>query len=256
MKRLTIALLAALLLIGSVPAAAQWESYGTVTDVTAIAWLEGGTLSVALANSSNTRTTVTVSTNTVDSWGRPVFASRQVSIPGCTIVLETFYPGTYWRGELDVRVSGGFRGFKVPVQNGDIFQPDSYIVAANTQLNVRVNLDNLLDSSGQTRLVVDDYYTTQGGAQDDRIRIESIGGGLTQVRGTNTIEYVKPYMVLRMKTPNIAGLTTLTFGMRKSEGPSNWWQERIEGPTILVYGRNMRFLGTSSYDDNSGRVAR
>ena len=246
---MTIALLAALLLIGSVR-----RRSGRATELLLTLPIAGsGAYRVLLANSSNTRTTVTVSTNTVDSWAGRCF-SRQVSIQRHTIVLE---PSTReLTGSDDVGFAGGFRGFKVPVQNGDIFQPDSYIVAANTQLNVRVNLDNLLDSSGQTRLVVDDYYTTQGGAQDDRIRIESIGGGLTQVRGTNTIEYVKPYMVLRMKTPNIAGLTTLTFGMRKSEGPSNWWQERIEGPTILVYGRNMRFLGTSPYDDNSGRVAR
>jgi len=116
-----------------------------------------------------------------------------------------------------------------------------------------VDLDFLLQDQGRTRLIVDDYYQTGDGFNQDRIRIESVEGGLRQVRGnSNTIEYEKPSMVLRMKTPQVSYVTTMTFGIRKSDGNS-WRDEYFQGPLLLVYGRNMRFAGPSE-GRSSGRV--
>ena len=252
MRRISIVILLVLAIAFPVGAFSPRDSY--VNNVVAIAWLEGNDLNVAIGNTSNSRTVVTISTSTLDSWGRPVFSNRQVSVPGRTIVLETFNPSTPGRNQQwNLRVGEGYRSSNIPVQTSDFVQPESYVVQANTQWNATVNLDFLLKDASRTRLIVDEYYQTSDGAGRDRIRIESIGGGPSQVRGSNTIEFVKPYLVLRMKTPQVTGLTTLTFGMRKSDGESSWRDEQIDGPIILVYGRNMRYAGPSS---NSGRTAR
>lgn len=251
MRRLLVALLV-IGILGSGVVYAQRGPAAVIEEIAAVAWIDGDELHVAVGNSSYRRITVTISTNTLDSRGRPVFSSRQVSIPARTIVQETFYPNAPRRNEqINLRIAEGVRGFRVPVQQVGAFQVESYVVQANTQWKTTVNLDALLDDSGRTRLVIDDYYTTADGFNQDRIHIESVGGGPTQVRGTNTIEYVKPYLVLRMKTPNISGMTTMTFGVRKVDTTASWRQERVEGPILLVYGRNMRFAGESG---GTGRI--
>ncbi|HKM43374.1 MAG TPA: hypothetical protein VJZ70_05230, partial [Limnochordia bacterium] len=119
---------------------------------------------------------------------------------------------------------------------------------------VSVDLDTLLQDPSRTRLVVDDYYQTADGYNQDRIKIEYLVGGLSQGRGnSNTIEYVKPSMVLTMKTPQVSMLTTMTFSIRKTDG-SSWRDEVFQGPLVMVYGRNMRFGGPGSSSSESGRV--
>lgn len=249
------AILALVLLMCAVPVSAFTlkDSYLS-SNVTAIAWSDGKELSVAIANTSSTRTTVTISTPTLDSRGRQVFTSKRVDLPGRTIVEEIFYPSAPRRNEaLTVQVAEGYRSVGIPVQTVDIMSPESYIVQANTHWTVEVDLDFLLQDSGRTRLVVDDYYQTADGYNQDRIRIESLQGGLSQVRGnSNTIEYVKPSMVLTMKTPQVSNLTTMTFSIRRTDG-SSWRDEQFQGPLIMVYGRNMRYAGSSS---SSGRIQR
>lgn len=254
MRRVRFFLIALLIVVmGSGAVFAQRDTYGYLEDVQAIAWLDGEELNVAVGNTNNRPLTLTIMTSTLDSRGRPVFASRQVTVPARTIVQEVFYPGVPRRNEeIEVRISEGYRSFRVRVQHPGVFEFDSYVVQANTEWTATVDLDLLLDGSGKTRIVIDDYYTTADGSNQARIRIDSIGGGPSQVKGTNTIEYVKPYLVLKMKTPNEPWLTTMTFGLRKVDTTSTWRQERIEGPTVLVYGRNMRFAGASS--GGSGRI--
>ncbi len=253
MRKLTI--IALLILVVSMPTLAfssrdaNWGS-----DVTAIAWFDGNELTVAIANTSNNRATVTISTPTVDSRGRQVFSSLRMDVPGRAIVEETFYPSVPRRNEqIVVSVSEGYRSTNIPVQSVTIMDADSYIVPANTHWTVKVDLDFLLQDSGRTRLVVDDYYQTADGFNQDRIRIESLTGGLSQVRGnSNTIEYARPSMVLTMKTPQISMLTTMTFNIRKTDG-SSWRDEILEGPLVMVYGRNMRYVGATS---SSGQTSR
>ena len=252
MRKFAIIALLLMAVVAPVSAFSPRES-NLSTNLASIAWYDGTELNVAVANTANTRTTVTISTPTVDSRGRQVFSSTRVDVPGRTIVHETFRPATPRRNEqLLVRVAEGYRSTNVPVQITSIMDPESYIVPANTHWTVSVDLDFLLQDSGTTRLVVDDYYQTADGYNQDRIRIESLQGGLSQGRGnSNTIEYVKPSMVLTMKTPQVSNLTTMTFNIRKTDG-FDWRNEEFQGPLIMVYGRNMRYAGTGSSD--SGRV--
>ena len=253
MRRLAITVL--LLIIVAVPVGAFSLRDSYVGNVVAIAWLEGNDINVAIGNTSNSRTTVTISTSTLDSWGWPVFSNRQVSVPGRTIVLETLYPSAPGRNQQwNLRIGEGYRSSNIPVQTSDVVQPESYVVQANTQWNATVNLDFLLKDASRARLIIDEYYQTSDGVARDRIRIESLGGGPSQVRGSNTIEFEKPYLVLRMKTPQVTGLTAMTFGLRKVDGTSSWRDEQIDGPIILVYGRNMRYAGATSSPTEPGRV--
>lgn len=249
-------MMALLLMVFTMPVSAFSPRDSNLSNsVTAIAWSDGDELGVAIANTANTRTTVTISTPTLDSRGRQVFSNVRVDVPGRTIIQETFRPAAPRRNEqLIVRVAEGFRSVDIPVQMADIMNPESYIVEANTQWTVTVDLDFLLQDSGRTRLVVDDYYQTADGFNQDRIRIESLQGGLSQMRGnSNTIEYVKPFMELRMKTPQISDVTIMTFGIRRTDG-SSWRDEFFQGPIVMVYGRNMRFAGAGSSSSGSGRV--
>lgn len=245
-----------LLIVAAVPVSAFSPRDGFGDNVVAVAWLDGEDLQVAIGNTSNSRTTVTISTNTLDSRGRPVFSSRQVNVPGRTIVLETLYPSAPGRNQQwNLRIAEGYRSTNIPVQMSDIMRPESYIVQANTHWTVNIDLDILLSDSGGTRIIVDDYYQTADGFNRDRIRIDSIGGGPTQVRGSNTIEYAKTHLVLTMKTPQITNLTTISFSIRKTDGVSSWRDELIDGPIVLVYGRNMRYAGPST-SSSSGRTSR
>jgi hypothetical protein len=251
-------LIVALLLLIVVAPVSAFSPRGSnlSASVTAIAWSDGTELSVAIANTSNTRTSVTVSTPTVDSRGRQVFSNTRVDVPGRTIVEETFRPAEPRRNEqLVVRITEGFRTSDIPVQMVGIMDPESYIVQANTHWKVTVDLSYLSWDSGRTRLVVDDYYQTDDGFNRDRIRVELLQGGFSQVRGnSNTIEYVQPSMVLTMKTPQVSDLTTISFDMRKTDG-NGWRDEVFEGPLIMVYGRNMRYVGPST-GPGSGRTSR
>lgn len=255
MRKLTIIALLLLVVVAPVSAFSPRDS-NLSTNVVAIAWSDGTDLSVAIANTSNSRTSVTVSTPTVDSRGRQVFSSTRVDVPGRTIVEETFRPAVPRRNEeLVVRVAEGYRSTDIPVQMVGIMDPEGYIVQANTHWTVAVDLDFLFQDSGRTRLVVDDYYETGDGFNRDRIRIQLLQGGFSQVRGnSNTIEYVKPSMVLTMKTPQVNDLTTITFNIRKTDG-SSWRDETIQGPIVMVYGRNMRYVGPST-GSGSGRTSR
>lgn len=253
MRRLGIIVL--LLIVTAVPVMAFSPRDAFVDNVAAVAWLEGDVLNVAIGNPSNGRTTVTLSTATLDTRGRPVFSTRRVNVPGRSIVLETLYPSTPGRNQQwNLRISEGYRSANIPVQTSDVMKPESYIVQANTQWTVNVDLDFLMQDAGRTRIIVDDYYQTADGFNRDRIRIDSIGGGPSQVRGSNTIEYVKPYLVLKMKTPQNNNLTTMSFDIRKVDGASSWRDEVISGPIVLVYGRNIRYVGSAPSPSEPGRV--
>lgn len=248
-------IIALLLLVSVMPVSAfsPRDSY-LGTNLTAIAWYDGKELNVAVANASSARTTISISTPTVDSWGRQVFASQRIDLLGQSLIQQTFYPAAPRRNEkIVVEIGEGYRTVDIPVQYIDIMNPDSYIVQSNTQVNVAVDLDFLLKDSGRIRLIVDDYYQTDSGYNQDRIRISSLSGGLEQVRGnSNTIEFAKPSMVLSMRAPQTNDVMIMTFEVRKTDG-SSWRDEIIQGPMVLVYGRNIRFTSSPSSSDRISR---
>lgn len=256
MRKLVFAVLALLLFVAPVSAFSPRDSY--LDNVATIAWLDGQNLNVGLGNTSNNRVTVTLSTTTLDAWGRPVFSNRQVNVPARTIIVETLYPSNLGRNEKwNLKVSEGYRSINVPVQVSDVMEIKNYIVEANSDVNVTVDLDILFQGSLGTRLVIDDYYQTADGYNRGSIRISSFEGGLRHIKSSNTIEYVQPYMILNMKAPQVTGLTMMTFSLRKTESGYGWREEEIAGPMIMVYGRNLRFSSISSNSSSdTGRTSR
>ncbi len=238
------------------PAVAFSPRDGYYDAVIGIAWMEGRTLQVALGNPANTRTTVTISTPTLDPWGRPVFTSRRVTVPGRTIIQESFTPATPRRGEkVGVEVTEGYRILQIEVQQSEILDIENYIVPAGREWETSADLSFLLDSADGTRFVIDDYYRTDEGYYRGAITLNVVEGGLRQMRFSNTIEFVRPRVVVKLDTPALTGLTTLTFNMWKTGGGYGWREEQIPGPTILIYGRNIRFDTSSpSSTGDSGRI--
>ncbi len=243
-----------LFLLTAAPVGAFSPRDGYYDAVMGIAWMEGKTLQVALGNPANTRATVTISTPTLDAWGRPVFTGRRVTVPGRTIIQESFTPTAPRRGEkVEVEVTEGYRVLEIEVQQSEILAIENYIVPANREWEVSADLGFLLDSADGTRFVVDDYYRTDEGYYRGPITLSVMEGGLRQIRFSNTVEFVRPRVVVKLTTPPLTGLTALTFNMRKTGGGYGWREEQIPGPTILVYGRNIRFDAAQPASD-SGRI--
>ena len=121
-------------------------------------------------------------------------------------------------------------------------QPTAYIIQANEQWDVSVDLGFLLESRDAVRLLIDDFYQVAGSNSRGRIQVKTFEGGLQYFPSRNSIEYVKPYMVLSMKAPQLNNVGVMTFSMFKVVDGYRGYQEEIVGPTVLVYGRNLRFM--------------
>jgi hypothetical protein len=247
MRKALIAVL--LVVLFSVPVFAIQPRVAYLGDITSIAWMDGGTLNVALANNSNTRSTITISTDTWDSRWRPVFSERTVTVPGRTIVAVSIKPSEPRRGEsINVKISEFRRSVEVPIQAGSIFNAKSFVVPANTRLSFDIDLGFMLGEPRLDRLVVDKFYEGVGSRARGPIEVESVEGGLRYVPSRNSIEYTAPKMVLSMRTPQTNGLEVITFSLSKEYSGYRGGAEEVPGPTILVYGRNFRFTSTAAAD--------
>lgn len=239
MRKLFISLLVVLLVTVPISAAPKDAYLG---DVAVVSWLEKDTVLVVLANESPNSVAVTISTNIWDSRWRPIFTERTVTVPGRSIVQEAFVLNSSWKNEpLTIRVSQRNYAITVDVQMPDIFKPSSYVVRANEEVEIDVDLALLLESQGQARLVVDEFYQAYGANGRGPIRIKSVEGGFKYVPSRNSIEYVRPWMLLTMKAPQLNSTGLMTFSLYKETDGYRGYREEIQGPTILVYGRNLRF---------------
>jgi len=241
-----------LVVLCNLPALAAVPQVAYLGDVMSIAWMDGDTLKVALANNSNTRSAITVSTDTWDSRWRPVFTDRTVTVPGKTIVVVSINPSTPRRGEsINVKISEARRSVEVPVQTETIFGVSSYVVPSNTQLSFDVGLDFMFAEPRLERLVVDKDYQIVGSRERGPIQVENVGGGLRYVPSRNSIEFTAPKMVLRMRTPQTNNLAVVTFSLFKEFSGYRPATEEVPGPTLLVYGRNFRLTTTVLPDSGS-----
>lgn len=239
MRKLLISLLVILLVTVPISAAPKDVYLG---DVAVVSWLERDTVLVVLANESPNSVAVTISTNIWDSRWRPVFTERTVTVPGRSIVQEAFHLNSSWNNEpLTIRVSQRNYAITVDVQIPDVFKPTSYVVRANEQIEVEVDLAFLLQPQSQGRLVVDDFAQVYGTNSREPIKIKSVEGGFKYASARNTIEYVQPWMLLTMKAPQLNGTGVMTFSLFKETDVYRGYREETWGPTILVYGKNLRF---------------
>lgn len=255
-KSILLAVLLVVLLVVSVSAASPMVAY--IGDITSIAWLEGDTLNVALANGAVARSTITISTDTLDSRWRPIFSDTTVTVPGQTIVVVGIEISAPRRGEaINVKLGEYRRTVEVPVQTATIFGGTQYVVPANTSLSFKVDLSFMYEQPRLESLRIDPFYQTVVYRNRGPIQVETFEGGLKYNRSRNTIEYTEPYMVLSMRAPQTNDLEVITFGMTKVLDGFRRNEQEVPGPTILVYGRNYRFASSPSRTDTgSGRITR
>ena len=257
MRNVILALLLVVLI--TVPALAIEPKVAYLSDITSIAWMDGEELNVALANTSGTRSVITISTDTWDSRWRPVFSDRTVTVPGRTIVIVSIKPSEPRRGEsINVKISEYRRSVEVPVQTASIFGTKQYVVPANSNISFTVDLGVMFTLPRPDRLTVDSHYEVLGSRGRGPIKVESFEGGLKYVPSRNSIEYTDPSMVLSMRTPQTNGLEVITFSISKAfTSGFRRYEEEVPGPTLLVYGRNLRFTSTAvKPSDDDTRISR
>lgn len=249
----TLSIIVCLLLFVTSPSlASMWDSY--LGDVAIVAWLEGQTVKVALANESNSRKSITIASQGWDQRWRPFFLERTVVVPARSVTVEAFNLISTWKGEpLAVEATAWDRRSVVEVQTQEIFKPSSYVVRSQSDVEVLVNLSFLMDEKDTMSLIVDEYYqalSSQGLSYQDqgRIQVRSVDGGFQYFPNRNRVEFISPKMVLSMRAPAPRSeVMVLGFNLYKQDETNYWNPSRSEvpGPTILVYGRNL------AYRDNS-----
>lgn len=220
-----------------------------VGDVAIVAWLDGDLVKVALANESATRKSITISSQGWDQRWRPFFLERTVVVPAQSIIIEAFTLSSTWRGEaLVVEASAWDRKAVVEVQTAEIFKMRDYVVRAQDEVNITVDLAFLLKEEKIADLIVDEYYQGLGKSDIGQIQVRSVEGGFRYSASRRRLEYSNPEMFLSMRAPAPRGeVTVFTFNLYKQQDDAYWnyYQNAIPGPTILVYGRNLLFRDNS-----------
>lgn len=220
-----------------------------VGDVAVVAWLDGQTVKVALANESTTRKSITIASEGWDQSRHPYFLNRTVVVPARSVIVEAFALSSTWRGEaLAIEATAWDRRAVVEVQTQEIFRPNAYVVREQQEVSVTVDLGFLLEDPTNQYLVVDDYYRGLGQSDLGQIEVLFVEGGLRYSPTRRRIEQISPYMMLSMWAPRPRGeVTVFTFSLYRQKDDTYWnyYQDEIPGPTILVYGRDL------FYQDNS-----
>lgn len=235
------------LLLATPSWAALRDAY--VGDVLVVAWLEDRTVKVALANDSLSRKSITLAS---PGWGQPwqpYFFERTIVVPARTVVVEAFTLNSSWQGEpLEVEATAWERRAVIEVQTSEIFKPKSYVVRAQEEVEVEVDLGFLLEGPGPLRLTVDEYYRGWGNTEPGRIQVKAVEGGFKQGPLRNSIEFVNPHVILSMWAPTPRGDSTVfSFSLYQQREGGYWdyFQDEVQGPTILVYSRNLQIRDNS-----------
>lgn len=220
-----------------------------VGDLLVVAWLEDQMVKVALANDSFSRKTITIASAGWDQRRQPYFFERTIVVPARTVVIEGFRLSSNWRGEpLEVEVSAWERRAVVEVQTSEVFKPRSYVVRAQEELDVQVDLGFLLNDLGTPRLIVDEQYRGWAKGEAGPIQVKSVEGGFKRGQLRNSIEFVNPTMLLSLRAPAPRGESTvISFNLYKQQegGHWNYYRDEVPGPTILVYSRNLQLRDNS-----------
>lgn len=239
MKKLFLGLLTVFLLAVPALAAPSGARFG---DLAVVAWLETNEVRVALANESNSSQFVLIRAVTTDSRWRPVFAERSVSVPARSVILETLPLSLSWKNDpLFIEVGPWYQYVELEVQTTEIMNPSAYIVKSGQELDVDVDLLFLLEGPEKTRLVIDDYYQMINSITRGPIWVRSVEGGFKYFPARRSVEYVQPQLLLSMQAPQLNNAGILTFKLVKMVEGFRGYRETIAGPTVLVYGRNLRF---------------
>lgn len=243
-----------LLLVGLVVLLVVTPSYANlrdafVGDVLVVAWLEDQTIKVALANDSFSRKSITISSAELDYRWQPYFPDRTIVVPARTVVIEGFRLNSNWEGgPVKVELSAWERKAVITAQTSEVFKPSSYVVRAQEDLDIRVDLSFLLEGSNALQLTVDEHYRGWAGGESGPIQIKLVEGGFKRGQYRNTVEFISPSMQLSLRSPIPRGESTvISFNVYKQREGAGWnyYREEVTGPTILVYNRGLQLRDNS-----------
>ncbi|NLJ80033.1 MAG: hypothetical protein GX335_03300 [Firmicutes bacterium] len=243
MKRIFLGLLIVSLLAVPVLAAPSGDRLG---DLSVVTWLEKNEVIVALANESNSSQAVSIRTDTIDSRWRPVFAERTVNVPGRSVIFETFSLSSFWKNEpIRIEVGHWYQYVELEVQTTEILVPSNFVLRSGEELEVDVNLLSLFEGLEGTRLIIDESYQMLNSITKGPIRVRTLEGGFEYFPFRNSVEYVRPRLLLSMMTPQLNNVGILSFKLVKIVDGYRGYREVINGPAVLVFGRNLRFAQES-----------
>lgn len=238
----SLLIMVVMVLVVSTPGLAALRD-GYLGDVAVVAWLEGDTVKVALANESTSRKSVTIASEGWDQRWRPFFLDRTVVVPARTVLIEGFTLSSTWRGEpLSIEATTWDRSAVVEVQTQEIFEPSAYVVRSQAEVMVRADLGFFAADKDNPYLMVDEYYRGIGPEEAGRIQVRLVEGGFRHSPEQRRIEKIAPHMTLSMWAPQPrTDVTVFSFSLYKYSDDAYWnyYQDEIPGPTILVYGRNL-----------------
>lgn len=245
-----LALILLILIFTSTQGFAQSAQLGSTVFV---AWRDGEDLFVAIGNDTGSRKNITILVENRDDRWRPTYDERQVTVPPDSLLIESFSSSVVRRGSnLILTAREGSRSVEIPIQVMNGYGNRNFIIEANSVWEGTLDLEFLL-SNDNPRLLLDDFYTVIGSGSRGRIQVKTLEGGLKYSSSNNSIEFGKPYAVLSMRAPNINGISLMTFNTYKVTDAYRGQRERIAGPVIMVYGRNVRFIDNTNTSNRNSR---
>lgn len=257
MRRLGILVLLVMVLAVPVEAFTPKEQLRP-SDVEALAWMVEDSLYVAVANTSNVRERYSIESATFGRGSIAPFDIYNVLVPAYTVMLERIPLNTRWNPRWDGELSevlitsrSGARS-RLEVGKYPALAVSNFVVAANTPIEVEVDLEALVGGRSFSRIMVDRDYQVTGTNRRGNINFSHFWGGFSHSPGRNEVVYQKPIMNLRMRTPYLSGVSWMTFDFTLVLRDYAR-QERIKGPVFLVYGNDMRFINNSNLS-TSGAV--
>ncbi len=256
MKKFVLSVLIALLLTSPVLAFTPKEY---VSDrIMAVSWLTNDTVYVAIANNTLSRNTYTI--ETYEANRRNPVDRQSVVIPSRSVLIEAFpLRANQLRQEWPIQevvVADRYNSVTITVQYDKYLSVKDYVMRANTNINIDVDLLAITRNTSYGQLLVDDEYSINSGGRG-RITIGAFEGGYTVSHGRNRVEYRPPYMQLSMRAPFMQGVGILTFGMMHLiDGPGNNFREYIQGPQIMVYGSDVWLIDNTVPARSSDRVTK
>lgn len=226
--------------------------------VQAIAWVEGESLYVAVANDSIHARTYTIEAESHSYSFRPLFDQRSVNVASRTVSVQSFYVPS---ASVDfsshrVRVTEQRSHVVLPIQNTGVFQGNSYVVQEGGVVQFAVDIQGITQEGMEGRVVIDDSYQVIGTTRRGQINISSFEGGYTLVR--NTIQYKKPSLEVGMRAPGLYGVNYITFSVSHFVTLYPWGERRetIGGPIVMVVGPELRLVDGRPLETTGTRGSR
>ena len=244
MVRKQLLLVVVLCLLVSIPAYAYTaKDLASFTDSpVAIAWADGGTIYVAIANEATARRQMTI--ELYDRYGRNPVERATLIVPSRTVMIESFSP-RFASDVEEVIIYSYSRTKKIVVQRDDLFSVRDYVVPANSSFTVGVDFHAIKGNSNSGSLVIDQNFQISGTNRSGQINVSTFDNGYNYNWG-NTIQYYKPSLELRMWIPWMQGVGVLSFGITHLP---DWPGSRTYyyAPAVLVYGEDFRLVDVTNY---------